>query len=213
MAKEKTEVLSVQMENGTVQEFAGKRKVNKRYILDETKIQTDGEVVQLSAGAIKLEMGFRNGSLRTFVLPLSLIAQFAGHGAEQKYGDELASPADKPLSEDDMVLAVEDLDSRIQRGEWRVAREGGGGVSGASIVVLALMEASGKDRAAVQAFLQGKLDSAKAKGEELSRKELYDSFKNPKSKVGQIIARMEAEKLAKATKIDADSATEELTGA
>ena len=213
MAKEKTEVLSVQMENGTVQEFAGKRKVNKRYILDETKIQTDGEVVQFGPGAVKLEMGFRNGALRTFVLPLSLIAQFAGHGAEQKYGDELAAPADKPLSEDDMVLAVEDLDSRIQRGEWRVAREGGGGVSGASIVVLALMEASGKDRAAVQAFLQGKLDSAKAKGEELSRKELYDSFRNPKSKVGQIIARMDAEKLAKATKVDADSATAELSAA
>ena len=63
-------------------------------------------------------------------LPLSLLARFAGHGAEQKFGDELATTADKPLTEEDMVLAIDDLNAQIQSGKWGAGRasSGGGGV-------------------------------------------------------------------------------------
>lgn len=196
-----TEYTSVKMEDGREVVFAGKRKVNKETLIDESKIAQEGDILQLSAGAISLRMDFRNGKTRTFALPLSLLAQFAGHGAEQKYGDELASPADKPLSEDDMVIAVEDLDTEIQKGNWGRARAaGGGGVSGASIVVQAIMEATGKDQATVKAYLDKKIAST----EGLTRQALYASFRVPGTKTGAIIARLEAEKAAKNSKVNAD---------
>ena len=114
-------------EDGREVIFAGKRKVNKETLIDESKIAMEGDIVQLSAGAVSIRMDFRNGKTRTFPLPLALLAQFAGHGGEQKYGDELASPADKPLSEDDRVSAVEDLDTEIHKGTRGRARASGGG--------------------------------------------------------------------------------------
>ena len=196
-----TEYTKVTMEDGREVIFAGKRKVNKETLIDESKIAMEGDIVQLSAGAVSIRMDFRNGKTRTFPLPLALLAQFAGHGGEQKYGDELASPADKPLSEDDMVIAVEDLDTEIQKGNWGRARSSGGGVSGASIVVQALMEATGKDQAAIKAYLDKKIAST----EGLTRQALYASFRVPGTKTGAIIARLEAEKAAKSSKVDADA--------
>lgn len=207
--KKKAEVTMVKMSDGREVGFAGKRRVNKETLIDESKIILDGDTVTLAAGAVSVRMDFRNGSTKTFNVPNRLLAKFAGHGGEQKYGDELAAPADKPMSEDDMVLAVEDLDSRIQAGEWTAAREGGG-FAGASVVVLAIMEASGKTMDEVKAFLQKKLDAAKAAEQKLSRKELYDSFRNPNSKVGAIVERLEKERLAKDSKVDADAALAEL---
>ena len=207
--KKKAEITMVKIEDGREVGFAGKRRVNKETLIDESKLIVDGDTVTLQSGAVQVRMDFRNGKTRTFSRPIGLIAKFAGHGAEQKYGDELAAPADKPMSEDDMVLAVEDLDSRIQQGEWSAQREGGG-FAGASVVVLAIMEASGKTMEEVKAFLQKKLDDAKARGEKLSRKDLYDSFRNPNSKVGQIVERLEKERLAKESKVNADEALAEL---
>jgi len=209
-SRKKTEVQNVTMTDGRTVGFAGKRKVNKETLLDETKIVLDGNTVTLEEGAVVVRMDFRNGETRTLPLPLILLPRFAGHGGEQKYGDELASPADKPLSEEDMVLAIDDLHSRIMQGEWSMQREGGGGFAGASVVVRAIVEASGKTIEDVKAFLQKKLDAAVARGEKLSRKELYDSFRNPGSKTGQIIKRMEDERLAKESKLDADEALAEL---
>lgn len=200
-AKSKTEYTAVQMSDGRTVQFPGKRKVSKETLLDESKIVVDGDVVQLQAGAISVRMDFVNGDTRTFALPLSLVAQFAGHGAEQKYGDELASPADKPMSPEDMVIAVDDLDAVLQTGNWGRGRAaGGGGVSGASIVVQAIMEASGKDLATVKGYLQKRLEG----DADLTRRQLYDSFRAPGTKTGEIIARMEREKLAKTAKVDAD---------
>jgi hypothetical protein len=213
-AKKKAEVQEVEMQDGRKVGFAGKRKVLKETLIDESKIVVDGDTVTLTDGAVAVRMDFRNGASLVLPLKASMIARFAGHGAEQKYGDELAAPADKPLSEDDMVEAIQALHEQLfDKGEWRVVSEGGGGFAGASIVVKALAEASGKSIEAVKAFLNGKLDAAKAKGEKLSRKELYDSFRNPNSKVGQIIKRMEDERLAKESKVDADAELDELTGA
>jgi hypothetical protein len=208
-SKSKTEVLSVRMEDGRTVGFAGKRKVNKETVIDESKMvhDADSNVLQLEAGAVSIRMDFRNGATRLIALPLALLARFAGHGAEQKFGDELAAPADKPLSEDDMVIAIDDLNVEIQAGKWGKGRtSGGGGVSGASLVVQAIIEVTGKDLATVKAFLQKKLDADK----ELTRKALYDSFRAAGTKTGAVIKRMEEEKLAKSVKINADDALAEM---
>lgn len=203
--KSKTEYTKVLMRDGREVEFAGKRKVNKETLIDESKIVIEGDVLQLQAGAVVVRMDFRNGETRSLMLPLELIARFAGHGGEQKYGDELAAPADKPLSEDDMVIAIDDLDAEIQKGSWGKGRAaGGGGVSGASIVVQAIMEATGKDLETVKAYLQKKLDSDPA----LTRRALYDSFRVATTKTGAIIKRLEEAKLAKTAKVDADAELE-----
>jgi hypothetical protein len=200
--KSKTEVLAVQMTDGRTVNFAGKRKVNKETLIDETKFVIDGDVIQLQAGAVAIRMDFRNGATRTIPLPLFLLARFAGHGAEQKFGDELAAPADAPLSEEDMVIAIDDLNATIQSGSWGKGRaSGGGGVSGASLVVQAIMEASGKDLETVKAYLQKKLDADK----DLTRRALYDSFRVAGTKTGIIIKRLEEAKLAKTAKVDADA--------
>lgn len=202
-ARPKTEYLEVEMEDGRKVSFAGKRKLNKETLIDDSKIVIEGDVMQIQAGAVSIRMDFRNGTTRTFPIPLGMLAKFAGHGAEQKYGDELASPASNPLSEEDMVLAVEDLDKEIQAGNWGKGRSaGGGGVSGASIVVQAIMEATGKDLATVKDYLDKKIAST----EGLTRRALYDSFRVAGTKTGIIIKRMEDEKLAKTAKVDADAA-------
>lgn len=204
-ARPKTEYLEVTMEDGRKVSFAGKRKLNKETLIDDTKVETDesGNVMQISAGAVSIRMDFRNGATRTFSVPLGMLLKFAGHGAEQKYGDELASPASNPLTEEDMVLAVEDLDKEIQAGNWGKGRAaGGGGVSGASVVVQAIMEATGKDLATVKDYLDKKIAST----EGLTRRALYDSFRVAGTKTGIIIKRMEDEKLAKTAKVDADAA-------
>ena len=202
-ARPKTEYLEVTMEDGRKVSFAGKRKLNKETLIDDSKIVIEGDVMQIQAGAVSIRMDFRNGTTRTFPIPLGMLAKFAGHGAEQKYGDELASPASNPLSEEDMVLAVEDLDKEIQAGNWGKGRSaGGGGVSGASVVVQAIMEATGKDLATVKDYLDKKIAST----EGLTRRALYDSFRVAGTKTGIIIKRIEDEKLAKTAKVDADAA-------
>ena len=198
----KTEYTEVTMSDGRKVSFAGKRKVMKETVLDEGQIVVDGQLVQFGPGAVSIRMDFRNGETRLIPLPIALLARFAGHGGEQKFGDELATTADKPLSEDDMVIAIDDLNAQIQSGKWGVGRAtGAGGVSGASLVVQAICEATGKDVATVKAYLQKKLDA----DPELSRRALYDSFRVAGTKTGVIIKRLEDAKLAKNAKVDADA--------
>jgi hypothetical protein len=198
----KTEYSEVTMTDGRKVNFAGKRKVNKETLVDDAGIVIEDGVMQITAGAVSIRMDFRNGETRTIPLPLALLARFAGHGAEQKFGDELATSADKPLSEDDMVLAIDDLNALVQSGKWGAGRAAsGGGVSGASVVVQAICEATGKDVATVKAYLQKKLDADSA----LTRRALYDSFRVTGTKTGVIIKRMEDAKLAKVAKVDADA--------
>lgn len=208
-AKAKTEVTSVLMQDGRAVNFAGKRKVVKETLIDDSKIVIEDGVMQIEKGAISVRMDFRNGETRTMPLPLGMLARFAGHGGEQKFGDELATTADKPLSEEDMVIAIDDLNALIQSGKWGAGRAaGGGGVSGASVVVQAIMEATGKDMATVKAYLQKKLDNDK----DLTRRALYDSFRVAGTKTGVIIKRLEEAKLAKTAKVDADAELEQIGG-
>ena len=57
----------------------------------------------------------------------------------------------------------------------------------------------------IMAEMVEKLAAAKAKGEKLSRQELYASFRNPTSKTGAVIKRLEEEKASKGAKIDSDA--------
>ena len=79
-------------------------------------------------------------------------------------------------------------------------------------LIKAIVEASGKSVEDIKAFLDAKLETAKAKGEKLTRQALYASFRNPTSKVGQIIRRLEEEKAAKSSAVDADAVLGELAG-
>lgn len=196
--KNATEYTEVTLTDGRVVKFPGKQKVSKEVLINDTLIE--GGTFQ--EGAVAIRMDFRNGDTRTIPVPLALLARFAGHGASQKFGDELATTADKPLSEEDMVLAIDDLAAQIAAGNWGKTRaSGGGGVSGASVVVQAICEATGKDLATVKAYLQKKLDSDPA----LSRRALYDSFRVAGTKTGEIVKRLEEAKTAKTAKVDADA--------
>ena len=110
----------------------------------------------------------------------------------------------------------DELDERIQAGDWNAVREAGeGGIAGAHVVVQAIVEAmqdSTKPKAIqeVKDWLKAKLETAKAAGQKLSRKELYDSFRNPDTKVGKIVKRMEEEALKKASKLNADDELAEM---
>lgn len=227
--KSKTEYTTVTMPGGREVKFAGKRKVNKETLIDESKIEISGDVIQFTEGAVSVRMDFRNGETRTLPLPVSLLAKFAGHGGEQKFGDELASPADKPMSEDDMVLAIDALYDIIKGGKWGAGRaEGGGGVAGAGIVVKALMEVTNKRRVLAgkeakpleffKEYLQKRLDASEAADgdKKLTRRALYDSFRADPA-ILAVIKRMEAEeaakKEAKAPAIDVKDAMEGLEAA
>ena len=184
----KREVEIVDMTDKRKVEFVGKRKLLKETIIE--------------GNTVKVRMDFRNGETRLFTIPTALMLKSAGHGMEQKLGDETAGTE----AVDDMVIAVDDLIAQLAKGEWTTVREGGGGFAGASVVIKAIMEVSGKSLEDVKAFLAKKLEATAG----LTRQALYASFRSPTSKTGKVVERLEREKLAKGAKIDADEALAEL---
>lgn len=178
----------VTMADGRVVKFPGKRQTDKTITIDE------------AAGTVSVRFDFRNGQTRELssaeLTPATMLRAL-GHGVAQKAGDEYSGVTEI----DDMVIAVDEIFARLRAGDWSVAREAGDSTAGASIVIKAIMEATGKPVEFVKSFLQAKLDAAKAKGEKLSRQELYNAFRNPATPTGKIIKRLEEEKLAKATKV------------
>lgn len=168
-AKAKTEVVKVKLVDGREVEFAGKRKMLKEALIDR------------SDGSVAIRLDFRNGDTRTYPIPSALLLEFAGHGAGQKYGDELAGHEG---SIDDMVADLDLLNDRIQKGEWSAQREGGGGAGGTSVLIQALMEFKGRTKEQVREFL-----ADKTQGDKVAMRN------HPKIK--PIIDRLEAEKSAK----------------
>lgn len=170
----------------------------------ETVTMTDGRAVDFPGkrqmlkdsfeqdGRVAVRLDFRNGETRTFVLPDSLMTKFAAHGAEQKLGDETAGLKDI----DDAVMAVDKLIERLSAGQWNVEREGGG-MAGTSVLARALAEAKGVDIEKVKAFL-----SNKTQAEKIALRN------NPQIK--PIVERIEAEKNAKAAKVDTEALLGEL---
>lgn len=212
--KPKAEVEAVLMEDGRTVNFAGKRKMLKETLLDESKIEIDDSgVIQMQQGAVKLRMDWRSGVTRTLDLPFKLFPKYIGHGAEQKFGDELATPADKPMTEDDQVLAIETLHDLHKKGQWGAGRaEGGGGVSGAGVVVQAILAVQNERRAAngkpalaledIKNYLQKLLDGDST----LTRAAMYASFRAGDTPYAVKIKEIDAAKLAKTAKLDVGDA-------
>lgn len=172
----------VEFADGRKVEFAGKKKM-----LKESEIPEYDVAVLASVPMPSVRFDFRNGETRTFVIPAGLLLRFATHGAEQKIGDETAGETDL----DDMVLAVDALIERLNTGEWNARREGGG-MSGTSVLLKAMVEVTGKPLEAIKAFLKDRTQAEKI------------ALRNaPKFKV--VVQRMEEEKAAKASKVDTDS--------
>lgn len=186
--KAATVYTDVTMTDGRVVKFPGNRKTDK--------------TITVSDDSVSVRFDFFNGETRTLSsteLSPALMLQALGHGIAQKAGDEYSGV--KEL--DDMVLAVDEIFGRLRAGDWAAAREAGDSTSGASIVIKAIMEVTGKSVEFVKEFLQKKLDAAKAKGEKLSRQELYNGFRSANTPTGVVIKRLEEEKLAKSTKVNA----------
>jgi hypothetical protein len=179
-AKKTREVEVITMEDGRNVEFVGARRMLKESFLPR---QNDlGETIPAF-----VRLNFRNGRVLNFILPESLFTQFALHGAEQKLGDETAGIEDV----DDMVLEVEELIDQLNKGEWSMVREGGG-MSGTSVLLKALVELTSKSVEEMKAFLK-----AKSPKEKLALR--------ASSKIKPTIDRIEAEKAAKNSHVNTDA--------
>lgn len=136
MAKPEVTVIKVTMLDGREVEFPGKRRM-----LKEAKI--DGNVITIC-------IDFINGEARKFVLPESLLLQFAAHGGLQKYGDATSGIDDI----DKMVDAVDDVDETVQSGSWNAIRDASAGsLAGASILAKALVVVTGQPIEVVRSYL------------------------------------------------------------
>lgn len=198
-AKSKTEYEKVTMTDGREVSFPGKRQISKEITIDEEN-QT-----------VSVRFDLRNGetfSIQSTELDSTTALQAMGHGLSQKVGDTVAGV---PKIED-ITISIEDMVSRLKKGEWSAPREAGDSFAGAGLVVRAVAEATGKTVEYVKAFLNAKLEKAKASGEKLTRNDLYAAFRNPESATGKIIDRLEKEERSKASKIDSSRLLAELNG-
>jgi len=166
-----TVVETVKMSDERLVEFPGKKRLQKESFVD-------------ASGRVSVRLDFRNGQTRTFSIQPNMVTKFAGHGAEQKLGDEIAGVEDI----DDAVLAVDELISRLDIGEWGIKREGGG-MSGTSVLLRAIVEVTGKSIEGVKAFLAGKSQAQKLA--------LRDS-----ERFRAAVAKIEADKAKGKTKVD-----------
>lgn len=165
-AKAPKEVRSVTMTDGRVVEFGAKARMLKEILHSEGQLP-----------AVRLD--FSNGETRLYQVSPALVNQFAGHGAAQKLGDETAGEKDV----DDAILAVDALIERLNKGEWNVLRQPGNGMSGTSVLLRALVEASGKSVEAIKPWLM-----ARSQAEKLALRQSPD--------IKPIVDRLEAEKAA-----------------
>lgn len=167
-AKAPKESRLVTMTDGRQVEFGAKARMLKEIV----------EGTELTNGLPAVRLDFSNGETRLFQVSSALVNQFAGHGAAQKLGDETAGEKDV----EDAVLAVDALIERLNRGEWNVIRQSGG-MSGTSVLLRALVEASGKSIEAIKPWLM-----ARSQAEKLALRQSPD--------IKPIVDRLEAEKAA-----------------
>jgi hypothetical protein len=183
-------------------EFTGTEKRAKKLIKDH---YFDGE------GHPHVELFFRNGEHRDFRLPESLLLKFAAHGAEQKLGDNVAGTPDV----DDMVVATDSLLARLHKGEWSAEREGG--FAGTSVLMKALtiyrLRKDGVHAPHAEADQETKATYTSAFAEKLAKVKEFLSSVDQNAKLAlraspqlkPIVDELEAEKLAKAQKVDTDA--------
>ncbi len=178
---EVNEKISVTLTDGRTARFGKRQKLVKNTTIDE------------DTGTIITTLDFLNGETRTFTAPGSLILKFAAHGVEQKLGDAIAGETETA----DAVLAVDDLIARLNNGDWTAPRKAGE-FAGTSILIQALVEASGKSVQDIKDFLAPKTHAEKFA---LRRSD----------KLRPIIERLEAAKASNSkTAVDTDSLLGEL---
>lgn len=196
-SKAKREVEVVTMSDGRTVEFAGaKTKVLKEAIVKVTRGDavvdvpldqlTAEELANTHVGDIFVRMDFRNGTFRDFPLNPSLGLRFAAHGALQKYGDQLAGEDAPDL--DDWAASVDKLHKQLTEGEWKKAREGGS-MAGTSVLIMALVEITGKTKEEVAEYIKDWNQAEKAA-----------MRRDPE--VAPIVKRIEEEKAAKLAHVD-----------
>lgn len=175
-------ITTVTMKDGRVVEFVGA----KRKMLKETILPPEG--------GVQVRLDFVNGETRLFTVPPEDVLRYAGHGAEQKLGDETAGLEDV----EDCVLAVDELIDRLYNHEWTIRREGSG-LAGTSVLLRALVElyAGAKTVEDIRKFLSGKTQQEKM-------------ALRLNAKVKPLVDRIEQEKAAKAAKVDTEALLGEL---
>lgn len=167
----KTEYEKVTMTDGRVVEFPKNRKLSKKSFITGEDGYTEAPMVLLD---------FANGETRKVYIPggevlldyliadaeqvddatkakIRHLIKAATHGYEQKLGDEMAYQPKKDEPEptlEDKIEWVDELIGRLQGLEWTVAREGGGGLAGAGVLVQALVALSGKTKDEIRTFLK-----------------------------------------------------------
>lgn len=175
VTKPKAEVTTIKMSDGRSVDFAGKRKMLKETIIDGSRVS--------------VRFDFRNGNTILFPIPDEILLKAAGHGIEQKGGDETAGTEDV----DDMQLEVEAVLERLTTqglAGWNTKREGGG-FAGTSILFRALVE-----------HLAGKKTPEEIKAQLALKTPAEKMAMRGASKLKPIIERLEAEKAAKNAKVD-----------
>lgn len=168
----------VRMDDERDVEFVGKKKMVKSTIIGEAGVQ--------------VRLDFRNGETRLYTVTPELFNQFAAHGVEQKFGDEIAGVEDV----EDCVMGIDNLMDRLAKGQWSVRREGGG-ISGTSVLARALAEMTGKGMDEIKVFL-----TTKTQAEKIALRS--------NQKVKPIVDRLEAEKASKKSNVDTDSMLDQL---
>jgi hypothetical protein len=185
----KTEYEKVTMTDSRVVEFPKNRKLQK-----ESLIPGENDY----SGPLAVRLDYSNGETRLFQIPgaeiviqmmeemeltdvekarVKFLFKASAHGIEQKLGDEMAYQPKKDGSEpeptlEDKIEWVDELAGRLSGLEWNVAREGGGGgLAGASTLIQALAELSGKTKEEMRDFLKTAGKDADGKPAPLSREE------------------------------------------
>jgi hypothetical protein len=199
-----TKVNTVTMEDGRAVDFPGKRKMQKSSFYDKA---TDTATVRIDF--VNFEPGERGKTIE-YILPkvgqdkgdVGLV-RFALHGAEQKLGDEAAGEENV----EDAFLAIEALVGRLDGGEWSSRKEGGG-MSGTSTLLRALVEFTGKPVEAMKRFLSDKTQTHK-----MALRQSTDRKGVGGLTLKEIVDRIEAEKAAKGSSVDVEKAIDELLAA
>lgn len=136
-------------------------------------------------GEVQVRIDFRNGITKTYRVPVWMVERAACHGGEQKFGDSYAGVDDI----EDMIAACDAVQENLDKGDW-TSRVEGSGVAGSSVLARALAELQpSKSMDDIKAWLKGKTQADKI------------ALRNS-SKVKPIIERLEAEKVAKSSKVD-----------
>jgi len=169
-SKRKTEYVEVTMTDGRKVSFPYNAETQKGRQLQKQSL-IPGEDGYSGSAAVRLD--FVNGETRTYAIPgaellsdylddpnfaarAKFLLKHATHGAEQKLGDELAytpKAGESPPSLEDKIEWIDELMQRLDALEWGTEREANP-LAGASNLVKALMELSGKSKDEVRAFLK-----------------------------------------------------------